>query len=115
MSHSSSSLHHIASPCNILLSFLKRRGSEIHAGRSSRLAKTVQFFDCDIVCLPQEYGTATPILFPRGRNRAQLGEMDLIGKKRISSVMTVQEVENEVRSTFKKAMGDRNDFPFTFL
>lgn len=41
--------------------------------------------------------------------------MDLIGKIRIGSDMSVQEVEDEVRSTFKKAMKDKSDFQFVFL
>ncbi len=47
--------------------------------------------------------------------RASLGKNDLIGKIRLSSLMTVRDVEIEVQSTFKKAMGNRDDFPFIFL
>lgn len=41
--------------------------------------------------------------------------MGLIGKIRLMSNMTEQEMEQEVCSVFKSPMGEREDFPFMFL
>ena len=45
----------------------------------------------------------------------KLGEAGLIGKIRLNSAMTVEEVTNEIRSVFGQPMGQRSDFPFVFL
>ncbi len=55
------------------------------------------------------------IPFPRGKYRAKLGQSGLIGKIRLTSTMSVSEVEEEVRSVFSKPMDNRVDFPFVFL
>ena len=44
-----------------------------------------------------------------------VGAGGLIGKVRLLSSRTVQELEDEVRSVFKKPMGGKEDFPFIFL
>ena len=101
------------SACNVLPSFLKRK---LKTGESTcKRPKTLQCWDRDIVCLPQTFATKSPIPFPRGKSRDNLSRLDLIGKVRLLSSMSVQDVQDEVRSTFSKAMGDRKDFPFIFL
>ena len=69
------------------------------------------------MCLPQKYARSSnnTLTFPRGRNRLQLGKSGLIGKIRLTSTMTVNEVEAEIRSAFSKSMNNREDFPFVFL
>ena len=57
-------------------------------------------------------GTHLP--YPQGKYRSKLGMFGLIGKVRLMSFMTVEEVQIEVRTVFPKAMGDRKDFPFVF-
>jgi hypothetical protein len=41
--------------------------------------------------------------------------MGLIGKLHLTSDMSVDMVQSEVRSVFKEAMGNNPTFPFTFL
>ena len=65
------------------------------------------------MCLPQQ--SVTEFSYPRGKYRSCLGKHGLIGKIRLMSTMTVVEVESEVQSVFGKAMGNRGDFPFSFL
>lgn len=78
---------------------------------------TVQHWDRDIVCLPQQYhkSSSNTIPFPRGCSRVHLGKSGLIGKIHLSSTMTVNEVAGEIRSVFSKAMNGCKDFPFVFL
>ena len=56
-----------------------------------------------------------PRPFPRGKHRANFGLLGLIGKMHLTSLMSVAEVEDEVRSVFKKPMANRKDSPFFFL
>jgi len=96
----------------ILPSHLKRRRSaEANAIKKARIT----VWDRDIVCLPRSCARGNHISFPRGKYRATLGKAGLIGKVRIKSDMTVSDVQNEIRSTFKVQMGSRRDFPFEFL
>ena len=62
-----------------------------------------------------QFFSSNAIPYPHGKNRSKLGQLGLIGKIRLTSAMTVQEVEEEVRSVFKKPMGERSEFPFSFL
>ncbi len=94
-------------------SYLKRKRSNASC-ESSKRAKTVQHYDRDIVCLPNECGSSK-ISFPRGKYRSKLAASGLIGKIHLVSSMTVEEVETEVRSVFSRPMGGRNDFPFVYL
>ena len=99
----------------ILPSHFKRKGSYQEVGSAKGVK--IQYWDRDIVCMPQrnEHISNSTISYPRGRLRAYLGESGLIGKIRLNSDMTVQEVEEEVRSVFSLPMGGRRDFPFAFL
>lgn len=65
--------------------------------------------------MPSEADSNITVTYPRGKVRAKLGESGLIGKLRLSSAMTVEEVEKEVRSVFSQPMGGMSDFPFSFL
>ena len=84
------------------------------ASKYSKRPKSSQSWDRDIVCLPQQ-PTGKEICYPRGKYCAWLGSQGLIGKIRLVSTMTVQDIETEVRSVFVKAMGGKHDFPFLFL
>ena len=55
------------------------------------------------------------IPYPRGKYRASLGEKGLIGKVRLTSDMTENEVTVEICSVFSEQMSGRKDFPFDFL
>lgn len=98
----------------VLPSFLKRRRSNAERTANIKRAKPVQCWDRDIICLPDEHGVSR-VPYPRGKYRAKLAALGLIGKIRLLSSMTVQEVENEIRSVFKKPMGSIADFPFQYL
>ena len=69
------------------------------------------------MCLPQLSSTTDTISlpYPCGKHRASLGLLRLIGKIRLTSTMSVSEVQDEVRSVFSKAMNNRQDFSFVFL
>ena len=81
--------------------------------QDAKRSKSVQVWDRDIICLPSSSGST--ITFPRGRKHTQLGAMGLIGKMRLTSNMSVTEVEEEIRSVFQGPMGGRHDFRFHFL
>ena len=100
----------------ILPSYLKRkRKADGRAAESrSKQPKSVQVWDRDIVCLPKTE-LNNNISYPRGKFRTKLGESGLIGKIRLTSTMTEEEVEEEVRSVFRGPMDGRSDFPFSFL
>ena len=100
----------------ILPSYLKRKRKEESSGHcASKRPKPVQVWDRDIVCLPSSHGSVGNIPFPRGKFRTKLGEKGLIGKIRLTSQMSVLEVEDEIRSVFQGPMGGSNDFCFHFL
>ena len=82
---------------------------------SAKKPKNVQSWDRDIICLPQECYNSHHVNYPRGKYRARLGSNGLVGKIHLTSDMTVQDVEREVRSVFHGPMRDREDFPFVFL
>ena len=46
---------------------------------------------------------------------AKGNSMGLIGKLHLSTEMSVEEVQREIRSVFCRAMDNRDDFPFVFL
>ncbi len=64
-------------------------------------------WDRDIVCLPKQTkgGEILNVIpYPRNRYRAEPGAGGLIGKVHITSEMTVEDVQKEVRSVFKEPM-----------
>ena len=99
----------------ILPSYLKRKRQSGDVPSSSKRCKAIQCWDRDIVCLPQSSEPSTKLSYPRGKYRTRLGELGLIGKIRLMSNMTVDEVEQEIRSVFKGPMGGKRDFLFDFL
>ena len=94
----------------------RKRKGEIGIGDRKRSREaSIQVWDRDIVCLPRVEGESSKISYPRGKVRAKLAEKGLIGKIRLTSVMTKDEMEKEVRSVFRRQMHNREDFPFIFL
>ena len=67
------------------------------------------------MCLPECLCVRGSIKYPRGKYRARLGNLGLIGKIHLTSDMTVEEVNSEVCSVFKKPMSEKADFPFQYL
>lgn len=76
---------------------MKRKGGP--ANKPSKRPKTVQYWDRDIICLPAQKNSST-ICYRRGKQCAWLGSQGLIGKLRLSSTMTEDEVTKEVCSVF---------------
>lgn len=114
-----SSLNRDRSAVHILPSYLKRKAS---TGKESckkpKKAKTVKTWDRDILCIPesiQSKGAGGNFSFPRGKLRAQLARSGLIGKLRLMSEMTDEEVAAEIRSVFKGPMKSNPEFPFLYL
>ena len=98
----------------VLPSYLKRKSFNEKPGPASKRTKAVQCWDHDIICLPS-VSNNTNLSFPRGKYRAKVGENGLIGKIQLMSTMTVEDVEDEIRSVFCRPMNNRMDFPFVFL
>ena len=83
--------------------------------RNAKRPKVIQSWDRDIVCLPKFLCIRGTVKYPRGKFRARLGRLGLMGKIHITEDMSVEEVAAEVRSVFKEPMDNRNDFPFSYL
>ena len=102
-------------PCQVLPSYLKRKGSGSSC-KSKKTAKAITTWDRDIVLLPNDYKEGENYIpYPRGKSRSRLGRLGLMGKVHLSSDMSVEEVECEIRSVFKTPMGNDTAFPFKYL
>ncbi len=55
------------------------------------------------------------IPYPRGKCRANLARQGLLGKVHLSSDMSIEDVQNEIRSVFKSTMGNDVAFLFKYL
>lgn len=55
------------------------------------------------------------ISYPRGKFRTDLGSLGLIGKVHLTSMMSEEDVRNEVRSVFRDPMEGKPNFPSIFL
>ena len=71
-------------------------------------------YDRDIVCLPQSYGKkSNEISIPRSRDK--LSQQGLIGKIRLQSNMTQDDIFDEIRCVFRRPMGSNSTFRFEVL
>lgn len=80
--------------------------------------RKVVSWDRDIICLPKttrKGELATVLPYPRKKFRSNLGAWGLIGKIHLNSEMSVDDVENEIRSVFRIPMNNDKKFPFTYL
>lgn len=77
--------------------------------------KIISSWDRDIVCLPKCLCSRGTVKYPRGKYRARLGTLGLMGKIHITEDMSVEQVAAEVRSVFEVPMDKRSDFPFHYL
>ena len=64
---------------------------------------------------PKPLDGLSKLSYPRGKQRSRFARQGLAGKVRLTSTMTVDEVEEEIRSVFDGPMNGRRDFPFMFL
>lgn len=88
--------------------FLKKRATTTKT-RSEKLFT----YDRDIICLPKSHGKSSEISIPRART--QLAMNGLIGKIRLSSEMSQEDIFTEIRSVFRGAMDGSNTFRFHVL
>lgn len=73
-------------------------------------------WDRDILCIPNRgRNSGGGISFPRGRYRAYLARSGLIGKLHLTSEMTDEDVEDEIRTIFRGPMQNNPSFPFLYL
>ena len=89
---------------HVLPSYLKRKSTIGCKDSKKRKTKAVTTWDRDILCLPKQTknGEVVSVVpYPRSRYRADLGAWGLIGKIHLTSEMSVEDVEKEVRSVFE--------------
>ena len=73
-------------------------------------------YDRDIVCLPFCYSSKHgKYAIPRSETRATLASSGLIGKVRLSSDMSQDQILTEIRSVFSAEMNENQNFPISFL
>ncbi len=96
---------------------MKRKCAVGGGGGKAKKPKTISKWDRDIICLPRKFKESgdNSISYPRGRSRSMLGREGLIVKVHLTSEMTIEEVESEIRSAFSGPMGGDDDFQFTFF
>ena len=100
---------------SVLPSRFKRKRPVRETSVAAKRAK-VTVWNRDVICLPKSCARGSRyVCFPRGKYRAVLGKVGLIGKVRITSEMTPSEVLNEIRSAFWAQMNNKEDFQFEFL
>ena len=87
------------------------------ADRSTKKHEKALTYDRDIICLPESCkGKSGDIKIPRGREiREFLARNRLIGKIRLYSSMTEDDILDEICSVFAGPMNGDLDFPFTIL
>ena len=87
------------------------RGKFSKKRKSSTLT---QVYDRDIICLPFNHpNNARVFAFPRGKVRVNLGRQGLIGKIRLDSNMSEDEIFSEISSCFLHKFGE--EFSFKIL
>ena len=82
-------------------------------GSRSKTKEKVFTYDWDIICLTKSYGRSSNIPIPR--SRTQLAKNGLIGKIRLTSDMTQDDIFDEVRSVFRGPMDGSSTFLFDVL
>ena len=74
-------------------------------------------YDRDIICLPHYHSNEDGLVkIPRKKSvRDYLASNRLIGKIRLNSAMSEEDIMKEIRSVFKEPMGFSADFSFKIL
>lgn len=96
---------------------MRRRGASVDNVKPKK-PKTVKTWDRDIICMPQSRRNMADggnITYPRGKYRAHLASLGLIGKLHLTSEMTDDDVVMEICTVFKRQMTDNLHFPFLYL
>ena len=92
--------------------FLSKRSAALKGSRFKTKEK-VFTYDRDIICLPKSYGSSSSIPIPRSRTK--LAQNGLIGKIRLRSDMTQEDIFHEIRSVFRGPMEGSSTFLFDVL
>ena len=96
--------------------FEKKRKKPCNGTGGSTPKGRLIHYDRDILCLPDDYCSDThEIIIPRGKARERLGKCGLMGKIRINSSMSEEEIFAEIRSVFHKPMRENSSFQFEIL
>lgn len=69
----------------------------------------------DIVCFPMHEYVNNEVLVPRGKARTALAKLGLMGKLRLTSEMSPEDVKNEISSVFSEVIFNKDDFKFAYL
>ena len=93
-------------------SFLSRQQKRKKVAKGSKTF----IYDRDILCLPYNYMVGNSIPIPCSKHmRNFLASNGLIGKIRLSSSMTEEEIMSEIRSVFSIPMRNESNFGFKIL
>ena len=92
--------------------FLTKKNTNVK-GTSSKGKDKLFTYDRDTICLPKSYGKSSIIPIPRLRH--ELAENGLIGKIRLRSDMTQDDIFDEIRSVFRGPMDESSTFRFDIL
>ena len=87
-------------------------------GKSTKSKSGKDFvYDRDIICLPKTYASSSKVVkVPRGKStREYLARNGLIGKIRLQSSMSEEDIMNEIRSVFSGPMLADDGFVFDIL
>ena len=108
------SLHYTSTSRLLPSSFLGAR-SRAQPQTQTKKVKLCSY-DRDIVCLPFCYSSKHgKYAIPRSETRATLASSGLIGKVRLSSDMSQDQILTEIRSVFSAEMNENQNFPISFL
>jgi len=75
----------------------------------------VKTWDRDVLCIPKGGRCTGGGINFRGRFQANLARSGLIGKLHLTSEMSDQDVEDEIRTIFRGPMLNNSSFPFLYL
>ena len=93
-------------------SFLSRQQKRKKAAKGSKIFT----YDRDILCLPHNCMVGNSVPIPCSKHmRDFLASNGLIGKIRLSSSMTEEEIMSEIRSVFSVSMRNESNFAFKIL
>lgn len=103
-------------PVSMSLSRIPSAGKRRHFGHAKDKVKIPRLvtWDRTILCIPKS-SSKSILSIPRGKARTHLQSNGLCGKIRLTSDMNECDILEEIRSTFKDAMGHNPNFPIQFL
>ena len=94
-------------------SFLGKRKNRGSHATGSKGKQKLFTYDRDIICLPMSHAEGSAIKIPK--SRMDLAKNGLIGKIRLTSMMTEEMIFDEIRSVFRGPMNGNTEFLFEVL